>query len=81
MKITKRHLKRIIREEKTRILKEMRPGVGDDELIDGAHDGALMDLDDHNRLEMEIDSTINGFVQMGYSREDVVYALKVLLES
>ena len=78
MKITKRQLRRIIKEEKARIIKEMRPGVGDDELIDGVHDGALMDLEDHNKLEMVIDSTINGFVQMGYSREDVVYALKVL---
>ena len=80
MKITKRQLRRIIKEEKAKILKEMRPGVGEDELVDGVHDGALMDLDDHNNLERQIERTIDQFVKMGYTREDVLYALQGILE-
>jgi hypothetical protein len=79
MKITKRQLRRIIKEERTRLLKEMRPGVGDDELIDGEHDGALMDLDDHDQLAHEIGQTVNGFMQMGYNREDVIYTIKTII--
>ncbi len=80
MKITKRQLRRIIKEEKAKVLKEMRPGVGQDELVDGVHDGALMDLDDYNSLARQIERVIGQFVGMGYTREDVSYALQGILE-
>ena len=83
MKITKRQLKRIIREEKAKLVQEMRPmrpGVGEDELVDGVHDGALMDLDDYESLENTVEKAIGSFVQMGYYKEDVIEALRSIIE-
>ena len=69
MKITKRQLKRIIKEEKAKLLQE-------NEYLEGS----MMDLDDHNRMVAQIDRIIINFTKMGYSREDVMHALKGILE-
>ena len=69
MKITKRQLKRIIKEEKAKLLQENE-----------YFEGSMMDLDDHNRMVAQIDRIIINFTKMGYSREDVMHALKGILE-
>ena len=69
MKITKRQLKRIIAEERQKLLKENE-----------YFDGSMIDLDDHNRMVAQIDRIIINFTKMGYSREDVMHALKGILE-
>ena len=69
MKITKRQLKRIIKEEKTKLLQENE-----------YFEGSMMDLDDHNRMVAQIDRIIINFTKMGYTREDVMHALKNILE-
>ena len=66
MKITKQKLRRIIKEEKAKLLEEFQ--------------GSMMDLDDHNSLTMQIDRIIINFTKMGYTREDVMEALKGILE-
>ena len=69
MKITKRQLRKIIKEEKAKILQENE-----------YFEGSMMDLDDHNRMVAQIDRIIINFTKMGYSREDVMHALKGILE-
>ena len=69
MKITKRQLKRIIKEEKAKLLQENE-----------YFEGSMMDLDDHNRMVAQIDRIIINFTKMGYTREDVMHALKNILE-
>ena len=69
MKITKRQLKRIIKEEKAKFLQENE-----------YFEGSMMDLDDHNRMVAQIDRIIINFTKMGYTREDVMEALKGILE-
>ena len=71
MKITKRQLKRIIKEEKQKLLEEFQ--------------GSMMDLDDHNRLVQQIDGIIMRMMTgpggaTGYTREDIIYALKNILD-
>ena len=41
---------------------------------------SMMDLDDHNRLVQQIDRIIGTSVTRGYAREDIIYALKNILE-
>ena len=69
MKITKKQLKRIIKEEKAKLLQENE-----------YFEGSMMDLDDHNRMVAQIDRIIINFTKMGYSREDVMHALRGILE-
>ena len=69
MKITKRQLRKIIKEEKTKLLQENE-----------YFEGSMMDLDDHNRMVAQIDRIIINFTKMGYTREDVMHALKGILE-
>ena len=92
MKITKRQLRRIIKEEKQKLVKEF----GSEEYgrqtkefepiakIDGAYgpdfDGAYMDLDDYESFENAVVKAVDKFVQMGYQKEDVVEALKSIIE-
>ena len=66
MKISKRQLRRIIKEEKAKLLEEFQ--------------GSMMDLDDYNSLTMQIDRIVVQFVKMGYTQEDVLYALQGILE-
>ena len=65
MKITKRQLKRIIREEKRNLMEQFQ--------------GSLMDLDDFDSLSREIDRVIGKYVAMGYTDEDVLHAVKNIL--
>ena len=89
MRITKRQLKQIIREEKAKLIKESsreaainfhrgEMNFGDDDEID---DGpSMFDWDDYDRLVRQIDKIINNFTNMGYTREDVLHALNNVLE-
>tara|TARA_B100001250_G_scaffold296035_1_gene257561 strand:- start:270 stop:485 length:216 start_codon:yes stop_codon:yes gene_type:complete len=70
MKITKRQLKKIIKEENAKLLEENE-----------YFEGSMMDLDDHNRMVAQIDRIIINFTKMGYTREDVMHALKGILET
>ena len=84
MKITKRQLKRIIKEEKAKLIKESFSreaaiNFHRGEMDFGEEDHSLMDLDDHNRLGMEINKVIGLFTKMGYNQEDVVQAISELL--
>ena len=65
MKITKRQLKQVIKEEKQKLFEEFQ--------------GSMMDLDDHNRMAQQVDRVIIDFTKIGYTREDVIYALKGIL--
>ena len=65
MKISKRQLKRIIKEEKRKLVEENE-----------YFEGSMMDLDDHNRMVAQIDRIIINFTKMGYTRADVMHALK-----
>ena len=69
MKISKRQLRKIIKEEKANLLQENE-----------YFEGSMMDLDDHNRMVAQIDRIIINFTKMGYTREDVMHALKGILE-
>ena len=69
MKVTKRQLRRIIKDEKAKLLQENE-----------YFEGSMMDLDDHNRMVAQIDRIIINFIKMGYTREDVMHALKGILE-
>jgi len=80
MKIPKSKLKRIIREEHNKIQRSKKAKV-----LKEMHDGAMMDLDDHNRLVQDIDSIIMRMTHdrngpTGYTREDIIYTLKNILE-
>ena len=69
MKISKRQLRKIIKEEKAKLREENE-----------YFEGSMMDLDDHNRMVAQIDRIIINFTKMGYTREDVMHALKGILE-
>jgi hypothetical protein len=81
MKITKRRLRKIIKEEKQALLKEYDVGMESRAAAAAAAENvSMMDLDDHNRLVQQIDRIIGTSVTRGYAREDIVYALKNILE-
>ena len=81
MKITKRQLRRIIKEEKQKLLKEYDVGMESRAAATAAaEEVSMMDLDDHNRLVQQIDRIIGTSVTRGYAREDIIYALKNILE-
>ena len=86
MKITKRQLKRIIKEEQEKLKRQGLVKESRSESAINFHrgemdfGGSLLDLDDHNMLEAQIDGIINNFIKMGYTREDVMHALKDILE-
>ena len=62
MRISKRQLRRIIREEKAKVLTEQ----------------SLLDLDDYKMLEDTVLGAIETLVRSGYTREDVVQALQTI---
>ena len=62
MRISKRQLRRIIREEKAKVLSEQ----------------SLLDLDDYKMLEDTVLGAIETLVRSGYTREDVVQALQTI---
>ena len=83
MKVTKRQLKRIIKEELD-IETQRAMDMGIIPYPDGTYaydnDGALMDLDDYQSLESAVTKAIGNFVQMGYEKEDVIETLKLIIE-
>jgi len=62
MKITKRQLRRIIKEEKAKLVSE----------------ASLLDLDDYKMLEDTVLGAIENLVRSGYTREDAVQALQTI---
>ena len=63
MKITKRQLKRIIKEEKTKLAEEFQ--------------GAMLDLDDYDNLRESVLEFAREFAEnTGYETEDIIEALK-----
>ena len=67
MKITKRQLKRIIKEEKAKLNEEFQ--------------GSMLDLDDYEALKDMILSTVRSWSSMtGYTEEDAIHALKSIIE-
>jgi|MDTB01.2.fsa_nt_gb hypothetical protein len=65
MKISKRQLRKIIKEEKVKLQE-----------IGGAdHDGSLMDLDDYYELEDLLTVQLRDFLRGGYSKPDLIQAL------
>jgi len=87
MKITKRQLKRIIREERARLLSEVSPadmGMHDaaeyyeKSASDPGH--AMLDLDDYEALEDTVTVAIRNLIRGGYTKEDVTAALKSIVE-
>ena len=63
MKITKRQLKRIIKEEKAKIAEEFQ--------------GSLLDLDDYDNLRESVLEFAREFAaNTGYETEDIIEALK-----
>jgi hypothetical protein len=80
MKTTKRELRRIIKEEKQKLLKEYDVGMESRARPAASEEVSMMDLDDHNRLVQQIDRIIGTSVTRGYAREDIIYALKNILE-
>ena len=90
MKITKRQLRRIIRESYT---EEQKAGMRDyghkfDKAFkrhDGAYHGhpddvSLLDLDDYDDLNRAMQSMVKQQTAAGYTKEDVVAALKTIIE-
>ena len=87
MKITKRQLKRIIREEKVKLMEQ--PDIPD---VMGAighgkpppreeFQGAMLDLDDYDDLRESVQEFARGFAaNTGYETEDIIEALKSIVE-
>ena len=114
MRITKRQLRRIIKEEKTRLLRESEKwdhldaygnpkdgpklygpgaaaagvGVAAQKMVDksspgasaGGFDGSLMDLEDYQRLENMLQKDLKVFLRDGYTKDDILEALKSIVE-
>ena len=86
MKVTKRQLRRIIKEEKHKILKEFGSeeyGYQTKEFepipqIDGG--ASMLDLEDYQRLENLLQKDLKVFLRGGYTKEDIVGALKSIVE-
>ena len=68
MKISKRQLRKIIKEEKAKLREENE-----------YFDGSMMDLDDYNSLFKAIDGVVQRYVRMGYDQADVLHALKNIM--
>lgn len=81
MKITKRQLRKIIKEELD-IEDQRAMDMGIIPYPDGtyASDPGLLDLDDYESLESAVTKAVDSFVQMGYDKEDVVEALRSIIE-
>ena len=83
MKISKRQLRRIIREEKARLLSEQKPS--EMSMHDAAEyyekqnfEGSMLDLDDYQMLEDTVVVAIRNLIRAGYTREDVAQALQTI---
>tara|TARA_B100000131_G_C17807475_1_gene488243 strand:- start:68 stop:361 length:294 start_codon:yes stop_codon:yes gene_type:complete len=93
MKISKRQLKRIIKEEKAKLQKEntdkqraidrefARSMQSDLDAINNrdTFDGAMLDLDDYDNLRESLQEFAKEFAyNTGYEVEDILYALKTV---
>ena len=85
MKISKRQLKRIIKEEKARLLSEQKPS--EMSMHDAAEyyekqqfEGSMMDLEDYQRLENLLQKDLKVFLRGGYTKADIIQALKTIVE-
>jgi hypothetical protein len=92
MKITKRQLRRIIKEEKARLLSEIRPPFkggyqheepdnSDVKPTPGGYRNdpghALLDLDDYDDLRESLNEFAKEYAHnSGYEREDIIEAIK-----
>ena len=66
MKITKRQLRRIIKEERAKLSEQF--------------DGSMMDLEDYQRLENLLQRDLKVFLRGGYTKADIIQALKTIVE-
>ena len=66
MKITKRQLRRIIKEEKAKLSEQFQ--------------GSMIDLEDHNTMVQQLEEIIAQWEMKGYTREDVGYAILGIVE-
>ena len=67
MKVTKRQLRRIIKEEKAKLVEEFQ--------------GAMLDLDDYDDLRESVLEFAKGFAaNTGYETADIIQALKSVVE-
>lgn len=67
MKITKRQLKSIIREEKAKLTEEFQ--------------GAMLDIDDYDDLRESVVEFARGYAaNTGYETNDILMALKSIIE-
>ena len=77
MKTTKRQLKRIIKEEKAKLLRE---NMRDDYAEMGNFDGAMLDLDDYDDLRESVIEFARGYAaNTGYETDDILMALKSII--
>lgn len=83
MKITKRQLQRIIREELD-IEDQRAMDMGIIPYPDGTYagdfEGSHMDLEDYQRLESLLQKDLKVFLRGGYTKEDIIEALKSIVE-
>ena len=87
MKITKRQLRRIIREEKAKLMEQpdipdVMGAIGDGKFQPREEfEGSMLDLDDYEALKDMILSTVRSWSSMtGYTEEDAIHALKSIIE-
>ena len=66
MKITKNQLRRIIKEERAKLNEQF--------------DGSMMDLEDYQRLENLLQRDLKVFLRGGYTKADIIQALKTIVE-
>ena len=91
MKITKRQLRRIIKEERAKLMSEVKPA--DMSMHDAAEyyeqqrasgrdepDEPLMDLDDYEALTKGVITPIRKSLSVGNTKEMVIQALKYIVE-
>jgi hypothetical protein len=87
MKITKMQLKRIIREEQEKLIRHSLVKESRSEAAINSHrgetdfGGSMLDLDDYEEFEDMILSAAKSWAKMtGYTEEDVIQALKSIVE-
>ena len=86
MKITKRQLRKIIKEEKAKLMEQ--PDIPD---VMGAighgkfqpreeFEGSMMDLDDYEEFSEAVNAMVSSYAKAsGYTREDLVEALQTII--
>jgi hypothetical protein len=75
MKITKRQLRRIIREEKAKLTEQFEAPSNFKQFK-----GSQMDLDDYRILEDAVVAPARNFIRDGYTKEDLIQALTTIIQ-